>query len=194
MSETSRRGPYSKGIAKREEILREALRAYSEADSSGPSLRAIAARVGLSERGLLHYFSSRDALLVAILIERDSDASALFDPDGPIEGLVGVQTQTSVTPGLVRLFLEMTVAAAGPNHAGHDYFTARYPLVKAMVARMFARSSELSGQPSRSQETNEFAARMLIAAVDGLQLQWLLDPSIDLETDLQRLGRLLRDA
>src|SRR6478752_4813998 len=66
MSE-ARRGPYAKGIARREQILKEALVAYSESDSNGPSLRSIASRVGLSERGLLHYFASRDDLFVSIL-------------------------------------------------------------------------------------------------------------------------------
>ncbi len=53
MPEPTRRGPYAKGIARRQQILREAPAAYAESDSTGPSLRAIAKRTGLSERGLL---------------------------------------------------------------------------------------------------------------------------------------------
>jgi hypothetical protein len=33
---------------------------------------------------------------------------------------------------------------------------------------------------------------MLIAASDGLQVQWLLDPSNDMRDDLRRLGELLQ--
>jgi AcrR family transcriptional regulator len=194
MTETPRRGPYAKGIAKRDEILHEALDAYSQSDSSGPSLRSIAARVGLSERGLLHYFASRDELLIAILAARDAASLELFDPAGPIEDLVGVQTLTSQTPGLVRLFLEMAVAAPDRAHAAHDFFTRRYDRLRGMVQRMVVRSAEIAHAPVPTDRDAEFAARMLIAASDGLQLQWLLDPSIDLEADLQRLALVLRTA
>jgi AcrR family transcriptional regulator len=193
MSETGRRGPYAKGIAKREEILHQALEAYSESDSSGPSLRSVAARAGLSERGLLHYFSSRDELFVAILAARDAADRALFDVDDPIEVLVANQTHTSRTPGLVRLFLEMAVAAPDRTHAAHDFFTSRYERLRGIVGRMFIRSAERSSGTEPSTDNAAFAARMLIAASDGLQLQWLLDPSIDLEADLLRLALLLRD-
>ncbi|HEY2642407.1 MAG TPA: helix-turn-helix domain-containing protein [Galbitalea sp.] len=194
MSETFRRGPYAKGIAKREEILQEALRAYAEADSSGPSLRAIAARVGLSERGLLHYFSSRDELLVAILAARDVVGRKVFNMDGPIEEMVGAQTNVTLTPGLVRLFLEMAVAAPDRSHAAHDFFTSRNSRLRGTLERMFVRSAERDDIPAPPQESTEFAARMLVAASDGLQLQWLLDPSIDLAADLLRLAKLLRNA
>jgi len=193
MSETPRRGPYAKGIAKREQILHEALEAYSESDSSGPSLRAVAARVGLSERGLLHYFASRDELFVAILAARDAADRALFDVDDPIEVLVANQTHTSRTPGLVRLFLEMAVAAPDSNHAAHDFFTSRYERLRGIVSRMFVRSAVNSRASRPSQDDAAFAARMLIAASDGLQLQWLLDPTIDLEADLMRLALVLRE-
>jgi AcrR family transcriptional regulator len=192
MPETSRRGPYAKGIAKREQILREALQAYSESDSSGPSLRAVAERVGLSERGLLHYFSSRDELFVAILAARDAADRAQFDVDDPIEVLVANQTHTTRTPGLVRLFLEMAVAAPDRAHAAHEFFSRRYPRLRGIVERMVVRSAEESGLPAPTHDDADFAARMLIAASDGLQLQWMLDPSIDMEADLLRLAMLLR--
>jgi len=192
MSETARRGPYAKGIAKREQILHEALAAYAESDASGPSLRAIAARVGLSERGLLHYFASRDELLVAILAERDAVDLTLFDHDGPLANLVGQQAHTSKTPGLVRLFLEMAVAAPDKAHAAHDFFARRYVRLRALLKRMVILDNERDGSSKLSDDNAEFAARMLIAASDGLQLQWLLDPSIDMEADLQRMAKLLR--
>jgi AcrR family transcriptional regulator len=194
MPETPRRGPYAKGIAKREQILHEALAAYSESDSAGPSLRAVAVRVGLSERGLLHYFSSRDELLVAILAARDAADRAQFDVDDPIEILVANQTHTTRTPGLVRLFLEMAVAAPDRTHAAHDFFSSRYPRLRGIIERMFGRSAEIAGTPVPSPADAEFGARMLIAASDGLQLQWLLDPSIDMEADLLRLALLLRNS
>jgi AcrR family transcriptional regulator len=188
MPEAAKRGPYAKGIARRQQILREALAAYAESDSAGPSLRSIAARVGLSERGLLHYFPARDELFVAILTERDAEDSATFDPDGPVDDLAVVAAHSAKTPGLVRLFLEMAAASPDPEHAAHGFFTRRYRELRATVARKFRRSAV------DNKVDADFAARILIAASDGLQTQWLLDPSIDLAGDLNRLTELLRSA
>ena len=188
VSEPARRGPYAKGVAKREQILREALIAYAESDSSGPSLRSIAARVGLSERGLLHYFSSRDELFVAILAERDVADRGIVDVASTLDDLAAVQAHSSQTPGLVRLFLEMAAAAPDPASAAHDFFTTRYRVLRGLLERMLLQASETGDGDAA------FAARMLIAASDGLQVQWLLDPSIDMRDDLRRLGELLQTA
>lgn len=187
MAATTRRGPYAKGLLRRQHILDEALAAYAESDGTAPSLRAIAARAGLSERGLLHYFASRDALQVAILEARDAQARLVVDPDGPVEQIGVVQATSAATPGLVRLFVEIAAAAPDPQHAGHAYATQRYARLRQMIARMFRRPPT---QPAAHGDA-EFAARMLIAASDGLQLQWMLDPTIDLEGDLVRLASLL---
>jgi hypothetical protein len=40
----------------------------------------------------------------------------------------------------------------------------------------------------------EHLAALLIAASDGLQIQWLLDPGVGLEPTLRTLGALLRPA
>lgn len=176
------RGPYAKGVARRREILEEALAAYAESEGPGPSLRSIAERVGLSERGLLHYFASRDELLVAVLIERDAADRQHFDPDGPVAQLAAIPQRAAATPGLVRLFVDMAAAAPDPGHAAHDFFTRRYRDLRRALSGMFRRTP--TADP-------EFAARILIAASDGLQQQWLLDPSIDLVGDLERLTEVL---
>jgi AcrR family transcriptional regulator len=196
MSEPVRRGPYAKGVARRQQILREALAAYAESDSSGPSLRNIAARVGLSERGLLHYFASREELLIAILAERDSADRARFDPYGPVSELSAVIENSAHTPGLVRLFSEMAAAAPDPTHAAHDHFRRRYAELRDLLEGMLRRE-DAGGDPSADASVGPmpgvdvaFAARMLIAASDGLQQQWLLDPTIDLQADLRRFAEL----
>ncbi|WP_214324712.1 TetR/AcrR family transcriptional regulator [Nonomuraea sediminis] len=194
MAQTTRRGPYAKGIAKRQQILKEALAAYADSDSAGPSLRAIAQRAELSERGLLHYFPARDELFVAILAERDAADRATFDPDGPVDDLAAVTAHTAKTPGLVRLFLEMTAAAPDPGHAAHRFFTRRYPELRDLLTRKFRRSAETRPGAPAPRVDPAFAARILIAASDGLQAQWLLDPDVDLEGDLDRLAQLLQAA
>jgi AcrR family transcriptional regulator len=197
MSESGRRGPYAKGIARREQILHEALLAYSESDSTGPSLRSIAARVGLSERGLLHYFASRDELFVSILEQRDAANRELLQTDASLEHLATVQSHSSEIPGLVRLFLEMAAASPDPASPAHAFFVGRYRRLRELIAHRFSRSmaerdpgTDVASPPEA--DDADFAARILLAAADGLQVQWLLDPSIDMRADLERLARALR--
>ena len=62
---------------RRAEIVRAALEVIAERGYRGASLAAVAERVGLTQQGLLHYFPTKDALLVAVLEERDQwDADA----------------------------------------------------------------------------------------------------------------------
>jgi AcrR family transcriptional regulator len=193
MAEPVRRGPYAKGVARRQEILREALAAYAESGSTGPSLRSIAARVGLSERGLLHYFPARDELFIAILAERDSRDHATFDAATPPDDLAAIAANSAQTPGLVRLFLEMAAAAPDAEHAAHGFFNRRYRHLRDIVAGRFRAAADTPAVRT-SQVDPDYAARILIAASDGLQLQWLLDPSIDLAGDLRRLSEILQAA
>lgn len=186
--EATRRGPYAKGIAKRQQILLEALAAYAESDSAGPSLRAIAARVDLSERGLLHYFASREELFVSILRERDAGELEALGAEPAVETLVDVPARSARTPGLVRLFLELAAAAADPSSLAHEFFNNRYRRLREFMTIVLRRSRVAAAS---TDDDAAFLGRMLIAAADGLQMQWLLDPSIDMQSDLQRLGRLL---
>ena len=61
-----RAGSYSKGIARRQEILDRAIEVFRERGADGTSLRRIAEAIGISHGALLHYFSSREELLVAV--------------------------------------------------------------------------------------------------------------------------------
>ena len=56
---------------RRAEIVRAALEVIAERGYRGASLAAVAEKVGLTQQGLLHHFPTKEALLVAVLEERD---------------------------------------------------------------------------------------------------------------------------
>lgn len=168
----TRRGPYAKGIAKRAEILDAALAAYTV--EASPPLREIAESVGLSEAGVLHYFGSLEELFVAILQARDDAARAAFDLS-TIEGHWAALEYATKTPGLAKLYVDMSIAAANPNHPAHAF--------------MIERTEHLVGQlrsvaPS---PVEEWQVRVLVAAAEGLQIQWLRDPSVDIVAHMREL-------
>lgn len=162
---------YPKGQARRRQILETAYDLYVS-KSERPTLRQVAERVGLTEAGVLHHFDSLDELFVAILEERDEQAAQL-SMDGP-EDIWEYLRWTTRTPGLTRLFVDMSVAGIDPQHPAHSF-----------VQRHHARVAELLEEAFGVLEPAQ--VRMLIAAAEGLQLQWLHDPTMSLAEDLQAL-------
>jgi AcrR family transcriptional regulator len=184
----TKRGPYKKSAERRSAILDAALEAYAESDAGGPTLQAIAEKVGLTQTALLYYFSSREELFLAIVRARD-DRDRFRSVDDPpsvedFQRLGQLIARNTETPGLVRLFLEQAVAAAGTGHPAHDYFQDRY--------RAFATSLAEGLRTNRgiSDETADWLSRVMIAAADGLQIQWLYNPQISMANDLERLVQM----
>ncbi len=193
MASAQPRGPYAKGLAKREQLLTEALAAYGETEGEPPSLKAISARVGLSERGLLHYFGSRNALFSQILAERDRRLRETYDTSGPAEQLLAAVARQARTPGLGRIYVEMA-ATAVPGTPSHAFFERHFQELTADIVRMLEVPIDEASAVRADPDQYEFVARVLIAAADGLQLRSLSDTSIDLSSDLVRLLRVMRAA
>ena len=173
MTETAPRRRYAKTDAKRAEILQVALEAYATSGRQGPSLRSIAEAVGLSEAGVLHHFASKDHLLVAVLEARDAfhrDRYDLHTPDGVFELLAA----TTRTPGLVKLFVDMTAASADPEHPAAAFMQAHRTRAEALLRELLPNGSA-------------WKARVLVAAAEGLQIQWMRDPAVDVVGDLRCL-------
>ncbi|MEU7292657.1 TetR/AcrR family transcriptional regulator [Streptomyces exfoliatus] len=192
------RGPYAKTSAKRRKILEAALAAYEEAGSRSVSVRDIAQRVGMTDAGVLHHFGNREGLLTAVLEARDAEAVACFgDPIENPPAALEILAHNAATPGLVKLFVDVAAAAAEPEHPAHDFFTRRYERYRDGLSGMLARTagSDTPAAPAdRSELDADWAARVLLAVTDGLQLQWLLKPDIDMAADLARLHSVLVDA
>ena len=188
----AQRGAYAKGVAKREEILDAALGVIARNGYQRTSVRDIAEAVGLSQAGLLHYFSSKDALFVEILRRRDEvDRERLpADPQARVEGLIEVVRHNADVPGLVQLHAELSTEAAHPDHAAHDHFTRRYALLRSELGEA-VRSAQERGELSRTLDA-ESVATVLLAAADGLQTQWMLEPELDMAAQLEHLWAALR--
>lgn len=170
---------YPKGVARRAEILAAALAVYAASDRSGPRLSDIAAAVGLTEAGVLHYFKTKDHLFVAILEARDEAAARRYDL-GTEDGVWAYLAETVQTPGLTKLFVDMSAAASDPAHPAHA-FMERHD----RAARHLLRTVLVDVDDHEADE-------ILLAAAEGLQLRWLRDPSTDLVDQMRRLVGLCR--
>jgi AcrR family transcriptional regulator len=201
MSETGRRrrGSYAKGVAKREEILDRALEVIAREGYRGASVRELADAVGLSQAGLLHYFDSKEELFTEILRKRDERDMREYggewttpSPGSLSRGYVDVIRHNSEVPGLVQLFSSLAVDAAEPTHPAHDFFLNRgATLRETFVAEL---QSEQEAGRLTDRVDAETLARIFQAVSDGLQLQWMLDPEVDMAGIVRALFRALAPA
>jgi AcrR family transcriptional regulator len=178
MTET-RRGGYAKGRERRDAILHAADALFAAQGFHATSLSSIATRVGLSEPGLLHHFSSKEHLLLELLAlrhEHDGErvARALAGHTGFLEALLDLCRENQDTPGLVRLFAILAAESVDDDHPAHDWMVDRYRTLRArFVPRIETEQRE--GRIAAGIDPHVLAPQ-LIAMFDGLQVQWLLEP------------------
>ncbi|MEV4686257.1 TetR/AcrR family transcriptional regulator [Microbacterium sp. LWH3-1.2] len=189
------RGEYAKSSQTRTAILDAALEVFSQSGYRAGSLREVAERVGMSEAGLLHHFRSKSALLLALLDYRDNLSRARVDfdlPDGVevLRALAELARFNAAQPGIVELYTTLSAEATSPAHPAHQYFIGRYNYGRNGVTGAFERVAA-AGRLVAGVDPGR-AAVATIALMDGLQVQWLLDPeSTDMAEALHEVFRSL---
>ncbi|GLK25979.1 TetR family transcriptional regulator [Microbacterium thalassium] len=183
-------------MAKREEILERSLDVIAREGYRGASVKELADAVGLSQAGLLHYFDSKEELFTEILRKRDEvdaraygGSSEVVSPDGLRDGFVGVIRHNADVPGLVQLYSRMAVDAADTSHPAHRYFVDRNSALRASFADGL-RALQAEGRLTDVVDA-ETLARIVQAVADGLQLQWMQDPSTDMAGTVEAMFRAL---
>jgi TetR/AcrR family transcriptional regulator, transcriptional repressor of aconitase len=185
-----RPGAYAKGLARREEILDHAIEVFRARGTSGTSLRKIAEAIGVSHAALLHYFTSREELLLAVYDRAERQRPpATFD--NPVDVAAAWARSNADVPGLVELYTTLVAAALEtPTAAGRPYFTRRFENARTNLTEKLREQQERG--TVRADVDPEHIAALLIAASDGLQIQSLLDPGVEMEATLRTFAALLR--
>jgi len=170
------RTSYAKGRAKREEILAIALK--SLATGGGTTLADIAEAAGVTRSTLLYHFNSREELFAEVVRWRDELDKQQDPPEGLLPGYIELARRNAEIPGVVHLFTTLSAEATTPGHAAHDYFQNRYSTLLEKLAGEI-RSAQALGTVTADADPLVLA-RIYVAVMDGLQLQWLYDDSADM--------------
>jgi AcrR family transcriptional regulator len=181
------RGPYAKSAQRSIDILDAAATVFGTHGYHGGSLRDIARQLDVSLTSIVHHFGSKYELLEAVLERSDGTTSGnlAFDFDAACveRGVVPAtleRIRSSVErPELLRLFAILAAESSAPDQPAHDWFVARYQ----RKSRELADAIIYDQQSRRIAEDRDPQAlsRLLIAVWDGVQLQWLIDSSTDME-------------
>ncbi len=168
------------GDERKEQILEAAETVFAENGYDAASIAEIATRAGMSQAGMLHHFPSKAALLIAVLDRRDDlDAAQIQVLDNPggiaiLRGMAMLIQANVPHRNETRLKLVMAVDASNPAHPAHQWAQQRYLWGCRMLAAGFQRDIE-AGRV-RSDLDVDSTASAIFAVMDGLKLQWLLDP------------------
>lgn len=186
------RGRYAKGVARRQEILDRAIEVFAQRGLERTSLRAIAREVGVTHAALTHYFGSLEELLVAVYreSERVLDVGHAGSDLTPGAAMRLSAAENREIPGMVQLYSTLVASALEPGHeAATDFAVERFTRLRTGLAATIRRQ-QAEGR-LRNDVDPGLAAALVMAASDGLQTQWLLDPTVDHEAALTLLDRLL---
>lgn len=182
----------AKGRERRAQILDRMIRMIADRGVDASSLRSLAEALGISHTALRHYFSSRDELLIAVYREHSLRRPSLAAGRGTaVEQLRDGAVRNRSVPGLVELYTTLAADAVQGNHPlAREFAADRFRRVRATVTELVQRD-QAAGR-IRADLDARAVATLLIAASDGLQEQWLLDPdAVDTERVLALFGRIV---
>lgn len=183
-TQTRSRGPYRTGVRRREQIVAVAIEVFGEHGFAGGSIRAIAEQAGVSHAALLQHFGSKEGVLMAVLEEWDRQTvdARLADVTGLdyFRRLAAVMGAHQHNHGLLQLFTTIAAEAANPSHPAHAFIQQRYITNLATLAKHLQQAVD-AGEigPLTPAEIN-VEVRLVTAVLDGIGLQWLLDPTTDM--------------
>lgn len=183
---------------RREEILKEATKLFGEGGFRGTSLASIARAVDLTEPGLLHYFPSKVHLLQNVLEYRDKQDEekyqALLENGNRsiFESLESLVAENEKIPGLIRLFTVLVSESIRTDHPSHDYFQDRYTEIRKIFSNNITDHFDTAKLES-STDIDKLAS-LYIAVMDGLQIQWLLDPqSMSMSESFNMFNKIIHE-
>lgn len=179
----TRRHPKSRPetLVRRLEILDAAVEIFGAKGFANGTLQEIADQVGMTHAGILHHFGSKDQLLLEVLLHRDKTDVAHLEgkhiPDGmPLfRHLVTTAFHNARRAGLVQAYAVLSAESVTDDHPGREFFETRYTTLRAEVLQAFQVVCEERGVIPP--ETVADASASILAVMDGLQVQWLLDPT-----------------
>ncbi|MDR1431424.1 MAG: TetR/AcrR family transcriptional regulator [Propionibacteriaceae bacterium] len=178
------RGPYRNGRRTRGQIVAEAMTAIAERGFHGTSLRSIAAAVGISPAALLRHFESKDGLLTAVLKTWALLSDDLQGLD--LRGLQRWRAQHDVmvwhtaNRGLLVFFITLAAEATSADHPAREYMVPRYQTAVDLFATSLIEAAEDGEIAPLTLAEARIEARALLSFMDGIEIQWLLDPDLDM--------------
>lgn len=182
------RRPQEGTAERREAVLRAAMNVFAIRGFHNASLVEIAEAASMTHSGVIHHFGSKEQLLVAVLAYRDdADVVNLEDHKAPkgsafLDHLVRTAEENTRRAGIVQGYTVLSAESVTDGHPAQQYFRERFVGLRTMLVDAL----HIITHGELPDTTLNDAASAIIGAMDGLQVQWLLDPAaVDMPASLR---------
>lgn len=142
-------------------------------------------RVGASPATLIQYFGSKEGLLMAVLEDWTVQTARWAIPTDPpgleyFRAIPALMDYHVDHRGTLELFLTMSAEATNPSHPAREFIQRRYAdIVRNWSGKL--REAVANGEvAAMTDDQIEAEVRILVAVLDGVELQWLLGADINL--------------
>ncbi|MHA7985201.1 TetR/AcrR family transcriptional regulator [Rathayibacter sp. CAU 1779] len=165
-------------LERREAVLKAAMSVFGAHGYNKGALVEVAQQAGMTHAGVLHHFGSKEGLLVAVLRYRDGEAvdgvAGRPQVTGPafLPHLLGTVEENTHRRGVVQTYAVLSAESVTDGHPAQGYFRGRMTGLREKLAGVIR---DVVGDGPTDKAVMD-AASALIAVMDGLQVQWLLDP------------------
>lgn len=176
------RGSYAVGDERRQRILDTAVGHFARGGFHASSLARIAKDAGITQGGLLHHFPSKEDLLLHVLERADAADRERFlahefeSAAEMFSMLVRLAEHDSARVEQTRMFNVLAAEAGDPGHPAHMYFARRYAGLVEVVAGVLRRAARAGELRPDTDAVAVAVAQEVAAVLDGLRIQWVLDP------------------
>lgn len=168
----------ARGEARRRQIIAEAAELLAAKGFRGMGLTELAERAGLTHPGLLYYFGTKERLLSEVVEERQrieaTAISAIADDTAASLAMLPQVAEANVANlTYTRLYLVLAAENFDEGDVLHDFFVDRNERTRK-VARAAIRNDIKAGRIRGDVDVDQLALEV-IATLQGLELQWLMD-------------------
>lgn len=166
---------------RRQEILDSALVAFGQKGFYKASLADVASAAGITAAGLLHHFKTKEALLVELLRQRDLvDVEESFGGTHPhgralLQHLVDTMSRNMSRVVTTQMYAVLSAEGVTEAHPARQWFLERYGDLRQLIATGLIEAVYDGDVPGDLDP--QVTAAAMIAVMDGIQIQWLYDPS-----------------
>lgn len=174
-----KRGSYAKTSKLRQTLSEAALKLVQTRGHRSVTVSEIAQLAEVSEPTVFYHFPSKESLLISALKQHDDDHIRAVGAEAGAIADMGDRAHAGVRREHVsRLYAEMAGAAVDHEHPANPYFRERWAKSLSVISTDIRR---LQAEGVVSADINaDFAARLLLAAWEGLQLQWHHGPEFEI--------------
>lgn len=191
------RSSVNQGKSTRKAIIDAAVELFGRYGYRGCSLEQIATQAGIGRSGVLHHFGTKEQLLLETLEEHFPVSSDRPDVRTIASGeksfldlLEDAALRNRADQRLVRFFSVMAGESLIEDHPAHRFFIDRYNTIRRMFTEAINEAQIARGQVP-DQQTEDLVA-LALAAMDGLQAQWLRNPTeVDLVEGMRMISELI---